>query len=219
MWLPKWRRNWKRSHTLPLLWRNAERKNKKVAKRKGPMRATLAGECQDENHCATEAALINCNLCTYSTKKVPQFSINDVISTFCTHSPNKTDFWKTFAVNCVISTSVHIQQQSSTVCTSSLSTMPPQPFVHIQLTKLTFAKGLQSIMSSQLLYTLNNRPSRVYNFALHDVISTSVDIQLTDLRRFTKVCYERCRLNFCTHSTTGLRQFAKFAIHDVISTS
>ena len=28
MWLPKWRRNEKRLHTLPLLWRNAERKKK-----------------------------------------------------------------------------------------------------------------------------------------------------------------------------------------------
>ena len=29
MWLHKWRRNWKRSHTLPLLWRNAERQERK----------------------------------------------------------------------------------------------------------------------------------------------------------------------------------------------
>ena len=29
MWLLKWRRNWKRSHTLPLLWRNAEKAKKK----------------------------------------------------------------------------------------------------------------------------------------------------------------------------------------------
>ena len=27
MWLPKWRRNVKRSHTLPLLWRNADKNN------------------------------------------------------------------------------------------------------------------------------------------------------------------------------------------------
>ena len=31
MWLPKWRRNQKQSHTLPLLWRNAERKKKEKA--------------------------------------------------------------------------------------------------------------------------------------------------------------------------------------------
>ena len=33
MWLPKWRMNYKRSHTLPLLWSNAEKKEKEKRKK------------------------------------------------------------------------------------------------------------------------------------------------------------------------------------------